>query len=311
MHWLLRSCCLHLWLLLFAATGALAAPKVVIVHSDSNAAYVTAAQAIVSELERSGVAPADVLQISASAWRTAKPPTPRLYIALGSVAASALARSSLAAPVLCTLLPRSSFERVLLESERKASAQFSAIYLDQPWQRQLALIRLALPAASRIGVLWGPQSQIQAGALQAAAREQGFKLTQASVLQEDLLFPSLKQVLQDADLLLAVVDSQVYNSSNIQNILLTSFRARVPLIAFSPAYVQAGALLAVYATPTQLGLQAGSLASAALRGKALPAAALDSQDFSIAVNEHVARSLGLQLDADALRAQLRRREATP
>ena len=83
------------------------------------------------------------------------------------------------------------------------------------------------------------------------------------------------------------------------------------MVAFSPAYVRAGALLALYVTPAQIGQQAGELARGVLRGKALPSQAIYAQNFSISVNSHVARSLGLDLDADRLSAELARREAAP
>jgi len=83
------------------------------------------------------------------------------------------------------------------------------------------------------------------------------------------------------------------------------------MVAFSPAYVRAGALLALYVTPTQIGRQAAAITRGVLQGKALSATPLYSQEYSVAVNEHVARSLGLNLDADALRERLQSREGTP
>ncbi|MGJ4749122.1 hypothetical protein ACQV5M_22350, partial [Leptospira sp. SA-E8] len=95
-------------------------------------------------------------------------------------------------------------------------------------------------------------------------------------------------------------------------ILLASFRAKVPMQAFSPAYSRAGALLALYATPEQIGTQVATLARDALveqngkaRGFGPPQ---HTQLFEVSVNAHVARSLGLQLDADALAERLRRLE---
>ena len=102
-----------------------------------------------------------------------------------------------------------------------------------------------------------------------------------------------------------------YNSSSIQNILLASFRAKIPMVAFSPAYVRAGALLALHVTPTQIGVQAGAISWGVLQDKALSATPLYSRDFSVAVNDHVARSLGLSLDGAALRVRLLRRESLP
>ena len=112
-------------------------------------------------------------------------------------------------------------------------------------------------------------------------------------------------------MLLAVAAPSLYNSSSIQNILLTSFRARIPMVAFSPAYVRAGALTAVYVTPVQVGIQAAVIARGVLQGKAMSATPLYSQDFSVDVNEHVAHSLGLNLDADDLRKRIKIREGSP
>jgi ABC-type uncharacterized transport system substrate-binding protein len=221
-----------------------------------------------------------------------------------------LARSELKAPVLCTLLPRLAFERLLRETGRKPSPQFSAVYLNQPLGRQLDLIRLALPHVRRIGVMFGPESQRQTAALEETAQSHNMKLVQTRVEFNEPVFEGLKRILDDADVLLALPDSHIYNSNSLQNILLASYRAQVPMLAFSPAYVRAGALLAVYATPAQIGQQAGVMARGALQGKALGLPQYP-QDFQISINEHVARSLGLNLEPQTLSERLRRLERRP
>jgi ABC-type uncharacterized transport system substrate-binding protein len=107
-----------------------------------------------------------------------------------------------------------------------------------------------------------------------------------------------------------VADPQVYNSGSIANVLLATYRARVPVLAFSPSYVRAGALLSLHSTPVQIGTQAGSMARSLLQGSASPAAVYPA-DFTVTVNEHVARSLGLTLDAPTLSDRLRRLEKRP
>ena len=307
----LRFLILTLWLTAFAGVGAHAAVTVVIVSSERSAAYVEAAEALLSELERGGLSRYDMLQLTAQEWSSTGPLSPKLFVAIGTQAASVLAKAELRAPVLSTLLPRSSFDRVLLDSRRKSSSQFSALCLDQPLSRQLELIRLAMPQVRHIGVLWETESQTQAPVLKALAQASGLTVVEATVERDELLYPSLKRVLEQSDVLLAVAAPQLYNSSSIQNILLTSFRARVPMVAFSPAYVRAGALLAVYVTPTQIGIQAAVIARGVLQGKALSATPLYSQDFSVDVNEHVAHSLGLNLDADVLLKRMKSREGSP
>lgn len=283
----------------------------VIVSSERSEAYSETAQALLRELERQGVAPGEVLQIDSADWPFRAPPKARLYISLGAQAGAVLARSALSAPVLCTLLPRSSYEAVLHASGRKTSVQFSALLLDQPVERQLELVRLALPAVRRVGVLRSQQATTEIQKLRVALQARDLQINELVVDSADALFPALRNVLGSADVLLAVPDSAIYNRNTLQNILLASFRAQVPLVAISPAYVRAGALLAVYVTPSQIGHQAAALAKAVLQGKNLPPVPVYSTEFEVAVNEHVARSFGLRLEPKGLRQGLRRRESSP
>ena len=289
--------------------------RLVVVNSDSTAAYANAAQFLMDALVRAGVPRHAVWQMSvaelAALQQAGQMPRPRIFVALGTEAASTLAQAAVQTPVLSALIPRGSFERVLRNSGRRVSSQFTALYLDQPLARQLALLRLALPKVRRVGVLWGPASAARAAMLRALATSHNLTLVEARVDTADAVFEALKPVLEDSDVLLAVADPQVYNSSSIQNILLSAFRAQVPMLGFSPAYVRAGALLGLHATPEQAGLQAAALALEVLQNKPLPATALESNDFEVTVNQPVARAFNLSLDGKALRLELRRSENLP
>jgi hypothetical protein len=303
---LLRSICLCLCLALLAGLALAAEPAVVIVASELGGGYSEAAEALSAELERGGVPRRDV-QVVKAADLPVTAVSPRLFVGFGAEAARMLARRPEASSVLCTLLPREAFEQILRESGRKAGPEFSALYLDQPVARQIELLRLALPQAKRLGLLWGPDFQAFAVAVEAAAKSRGLAFTGVRAEPGAPLYPSLRRVLEDADVLLAVPDRQIYNSTSIQNILLASFRARVPMLAFSPAYVRAGALLALYSSAAQVGHQAGGMALAMLRGRP-PAGPQHPQEFSVEVNDNVARSLGLVVDGNELAEALRRQE---
>lgn len=304
------------WLLLggsalLATRAAQAQPwEVAIVSSERGGAYSEASEALRDELANAGVARAQVLELTLSELAVADLPRVRLIVALGAAAALALARIRPEAPVLCALLPRMSFERIIRDSAGNASIRFSALYLTQALTRQFDLIRLALPKVRRVGVLLGNESRAMEAELKEVAQSRGFKLVSAYAKPEEPLFRGLKNILEETDLLLALPDPQIYNSNTIQNILLTSFRVQVPMMAFSPAYVRAGAVLAVYSTPAQIGQQAGVLASGVLQGRPLGLPQYP-RNFTVGVNEHVARTLGLDLDSEALAQGLRRLERTP
>lgn len=212
-------------------------------------------------------------------------------------------------PVLATLLPRSAYDARMAEAGR-SSRVVSAVVLDQPISRQMALIKRALPNWLRVGVLLGPQTRVQLPQLERQARLRDLRLiVSPSVDSLEQIYPALKEVFESADVLLSLPDSVLYNSSSLQNILLASYRARVPLVAFSPAYVKAGALMAVYTTPDQVARHTVGVVRGWLAGRGLPPVQ-PPREFDVVVNAHVANSLGLRIDeAMQIAEDLRREES--
>ena len=292
------------WQMASAAT-----PDVVVVMpAERSIPLQEALQALEAELVRGGRSRPDLAVISVKDLPTLIKAPPKLIISLGSSAAQAVAESSARAPILFAMLPQQTFENI--RAEAKALPPVSAIYLNQSAKRQMTLLRLALPQSQRIALLLGPSSRLAEARWKSTATESGYQLAVAYVEQEETLHGSLQKVLTGADVLLAVADPQVFNANTIQNILLTSFRARVPLLAFSPAYVKAGALLAIYSTPAQIGTQAGAIARDFLLRKSLPPPQ-HAADFTVTVNLPVANALGLNLDENALNLRLRQLEKAP
>jgi ABC-type uncharacterized transport system substrate-binding protein len=195
------------------------------------------------------------------------------------------------------MIPRLSYQQILEQQETPRPS--SAVFIDQPIARQLRLLVLALPQRRRVGVLLGPSSSRLADEIRAAA---------AAPLQIDLqsvprgadLVSSLRDLLSRNDVLLAVADPEIYSSETAQGLLLITYHAGIPMMGFSQSYVRAGALLAVYSSPGQIGRQVGEVVQAMARTgfSSLPPPAYP-RHFSVAVNRQVGRSLGLSLPDDA------------
>ena len=283
-----------------------AGESVVIVSSERGGAYQEVAEALMLELERGGVPRQEMLHLALPEYESMPTVGPRLYVTLGTGAAAALARRETRVPVLCALLPSLAFERIGRETGRRPSARFSALFLAQPPERQLDLIRLALPRVRRVGVLWADESQPLLAPLEQAARARGLHIVAEQVGVGEPVFGPLKRVLDDADVLLALPDPNLYNSNSIQNIMLASYRARVPMMAYSAGFSRAGALLALYSSPGQIGRQAARMARAVLQERGALPSPQGPQEFTLSVNVHVARSLGLSLDEAELTERLRR-----
>ena len=298
------------FMLLWLATALVAHAQTLIVSSEAGGAYAQTRDALLTELERAGRNRTDVRLVLASEWASQANSEPhRLVVTLGAEALRTVLARGPTAPVIASLIPRNVQERLLRDAPTKPAYPITAVYLDQPLGRQLDLLHLALPDVRRVGVLVSPELAGAQASLQAAAASRKLHLVSAQVDDTTGLYPALRSVLEGSDILLAMPDPRIYNSASISNILLASYRARLAVQAFSPAYVKAGALLAVYSNPEQIGVQTAEVVRHFLAGGGLAAAAYPSE-YQVDVNEHVARSLGLHLNADGLQERLRRLERT-
>lgn len=226
-------------------------------------------------------------------------PAADLIVTAGSEALrQALQRAPPGTPILATLLPRQTFERLLNEAPR-ARRQLTALVLDQPPARLSAFIRHLLPGQTRIGILSSPETRPLLPSLRQSAGNLQF--SSEDVDNDGALLPALNNLLPRVDALLALPDAGIYRRDNIKSILITTYRQQRPVIAYSSAFVTAGALAALYSTPAQIARQAAELIEQA---GTLPVIVYPAQ-FAIAINANVAQALGLNVaDEASLRQRL-------
>ena len=300
----------------FGGPAASAESSIAIFASGQGDAYAEVVAALTAELRKApgtrvvvGTAGVDRLEDLLAGTGQTSSSAGLLIITVGTAATQiVLEHTELRTPVLATLLPRVTFEALQRSARTPHGRRASAVFLDQPLTRQLDLLRIALPKVRRIGAITGAEGSVDQERLRAIAESRQFSLTVERVERETELYPALERVLTDAEAFVAVPDAKVINSATAQNVLLTSFRFRVPVLGYSAAYVRAGALLAVYSTPAQIGTEAGELARSAARGAGVGAPKYPRY-YSVAVNRQVERALGLSIEDDAvLRERLQRIE---
>lgn len=226
-------------------------------------------------------------------------PDADLVISAGLKAATAAAIYKPRA-MLVVLIPKESFVKFKNDFPAQAAGGenvYSAVYLDQPFKRQVDLVAAALPGAKSIGVLYASQpNELFVLRKQVSARK--LLLNEHFLSPGEGLSASLQDLLGKSDVLLALPDAEIFNTSTIRNILLETYRNRVPLVGFSAAYVKAGALCAIFSTPGQLARQSLEIIQGYTATRKLPAPQY-ANDFDVSVNEQVAHSLGLNIKSAA------------
>lgn len=297
---------LALTTLAFAAWGGCAqATTIHLVLSESTPPYVRFAEALEEALQVLP-SPPTLRRVPVAQYRPERGEPSAQWVAVGTRAAEQLGRSPPTGPVLCALVPRETMRRVSRDPGwRLPEDAFDTLYIDQPFGRQLALIRAALPAARRVLALVTPGAA-QGPDLAREAAKLDMELLLSPLDDPDELIPLLSRGLETVEAFLALPDPGLTTGRGIQNLLLATYRHGVPVFAYSRSFVHAGAAAAVYSTPEQLGRHAGEVLAKQLRSRHRPAAGSSyPRYYEVSVNERVARSLGLPVpDAEQLKSAI-------
>jgi putative tryptophan/tyrosine transport system substrate-binding protein len=225
-------------------------------------------------------------------------PKDTLVIAVGTQALTYAGNLDDSTPVIGVLVPKSSYESIVKESNR-SPARFSAIYLDQPFERQLSLIKAIFPTLYSFGVLLGPVSQFQSNDLQSAAKKVSMEVNIRLVNKADELQFNLERLMLGKQLLLAIPDPLIYTRETAQTILLTTYRHQVPVIGFSQSYAKSGAVAAVFSSPKQYASEIATTIKQLPKDQVILPPARAANQFSIEINRQVARSLDIKIADDA------------
>lgn len=194
---------------------------------------------------------------------------PKLLLTLGTPATRISMAQISKIPIVASL--------ILETEELRRNTNATGVGLNFPASLQWLWLRRLLPDARQIAVLYDPNSGSGIfQALQKQAQAEGISLIQAPAADAKDL-PVLMQTLpSQLDALWAVDGAAAYSTAAVRELLLYSFRNRVPLIGLSAQWVKAGALYALDWDYSDLGKQAAELAKDILL-KGTPPASLPPQ----------------------------------
>ena len=181
------------------------------------------------------------------------------------------------------------------------------LYMAQPYCRQIPFIKLLNGQWKTIGLLNSREKPIDTNTIQQCAKKHGLKTYIVNTSSNEQLKNNIKDVLNHSDILLALPDKNIYNSKSVKNILLTSYRHRKPVIAFSKNFADAGALASIYSSTDQIAQSAGNLIGQYFEsGQRFKKSVNYPQAFDISINRQVFRALDLSIpDIDKLKQTLK------
>jgi len=268
----------------FAATPA-AAARIAAILSDEVPAYREALAGFQAEV-------GSEVEVTVALVGGDAVPSPDLVFAVGTGALrEAAERYSGVSCVFCMVVDESAVSQTWQDGVPVAGVLMTASPASQ-----MEAIRRVLPDAGTVGVIHSDRFTAVVDRAAGAAHELGLELIRRHVGGPEDIDSALREIAREADVLLSVPDPVVYSPGTAQHILLSTFQAHVPVVAFSPNYVKAGALFCLYADYGKMGAQAAGICKEVLSGAdASDIGMVGPSDVEFAVNLRVARGLGIEI----------------
>ncbi|WP_229413273.1 hypothetical protein [Massilia violaceinigra] len=219
-----------------------------------------------------------------------------VYVAIGPVALRNVAARKCDCVVIAAFTSSQVWRSVTEELQPARVLSMTAIYAEPAPVDQLRLIELLYKRPVRVAAIVSSNTGFLKPTLQGIAEIEHYDPS------EDINV--VLNRIGKTEVLLAMPDRSVYNTENVRNILLSTYRHNQAVIGFSADMVMAGALATTYSTIEQINAQVADVANEfVVTGELAPPQF--PRYFSTVINEGVARSLDVAVD-DAARNFTRR-----
>ncbi|HUE02694.1 MAG TPA: hypothetical protein VMR62_24210 [Bryobacteraceae bacterium] len=219
---------------------------------------------------------------------------PAAIVAVGSDAVHAVEAQAAAVKTISTMT---------LEADRggatpTAGRVTAAVYLDIPMRTLSAELRKLFPDKTRVGVIRNPR---RGGELTKPARGQASDpdpLLIAECATAEELLPVFLAFRKKVDFVVCLPDGSLYNSATARPLIMASLENRLPIVGFSPAFLRAGAAVAIYPDYRGVGQQTADLVRRCLEPGDCSSWETPRK-LNVAVNAKVMRMLGIDFNARA------------
>ena len=293
--------CLLVIALLSAATPAIAADVAVVMSADVDA-YAEALKGFKAALQHKIVAQYDMegdfdrgrKQVAEIRGKV----KPDLIFAVGIWALQAVAKDATSVPVVYAMVlnPPS----VIGAGAKNITGASMNVSVEQT----IRVLKQLSPQIRRVGVMFDrSKTGYLVAKAEAVAREGGLQLVTREIHSPKEAIVGLDALgEQGIDALWVLPDETNLAPAVLQQMLLFSYRRRVPLIGLSESQAQMGAVLSLsFASSEDIGRQAGELANSILAGKA-PAEVpyTTARRVRLTVNLKAAQKLGMEIPKSIL-----------
>ena len=221
---------------------------------------------------------------------------PHMIHTIGTKATRQLKRAFRDTPIIFSMVLNPAASG-LVDSMKRPGGNITGAAMDIPLNLQFQYMKRLLPKVSRIGVIYSAEEtgSVVADA-EKAAKALGIELVKESVRSPSDVPRAVKNLVGRVDVLWSVADSKVFTRETIREILLVTLRETLPFMGLSPAFVRAGALIAMATDPEEIGREAAAIAGQVFSSR--PAGEVPvalSKRVKVVMNQNTMDLIGIEL----------------
>ena len=219
-----------------------------------------------------------------------------LIIPIGYKAAKAVSKYETKTPIIYSLIPDNKSLRTSIPCKKTTCYK---AYINQPINRYTKLFKALFPKGKNLVLATTKANTRNSQQVKAASKNIGIVYKEIRIQQQNITRIFINK-LNNNDVLLALPNPDIYNANNAKSIILSTYHANVPIIAYSKSFAKAGALVSLYSSIDNIADKTASIVNKIILDGPQKQKEYYPDEFTIEINSAVARSLNINLEPESV-----------
>jgi len=220
-----------------------------------------------------------------------------LIISIGYKAAKSISKYKIKTPVIYSLIPDNESLRSDIPCKKETCYK---IYINQPVNRYIKLFKALFPNEKNLVFVTTKENSQKSRQVKTSSENLRVVYKELLIQQNQNISRTFTRNFNDNDVLLALPNTEIYNANSAKNILLSTYHANVPIIAYSKSFAKAGALISLYSSIDNVAEKTASTANKIFNKAPLKQKEYYPDEFTIEINSAVARSLNINIEPESV-----------
>jgi len=220
---------------------------------------------------------------------------PDLIYSLGGESTDIALRNTTTIPIVATM--------ILKKFSYKGVNNITGVYLNYPLTIQFQWLKKFFPEQRKVAIFFNPEEN--STTIQEArkiASQESLELISIPVETPKELPYALDQLRNNIEILLAIPDEIAMSSKTAKEVLLASFRNRVPLIGLSDNWVKSGALYSLSWDFNDLGRQCAIQSDKLMKGASVQSVPIEyPRKTTYSINAKIAEHMNMEISQALLK----------